>query len=312
MAEIVITEFMDEEAVRALARDHEVHFDPDLAERPDELAALAADARALIVRNRTRVDAALLARCAKLRVIGRLGVGLENIDLEACEARGIAVHPATGANAVAVAEYVIAALLVLLRGAFFARDAVMAGRWPRLELMGREAAGRCLGLLGFGDIARRVARRAAGLGLDVIACDPLVQRADPVWRDLGVEKVELTTLLGRADVLSLHLPLGRDTRNILDAKAIAAMKPGAILINTARGGLVDEAALIEALESGALGGAALDVFAEEPLDAQRGARFAGIPNLILTPHIAGVTEEANRWTGLLTAENVRRELARRA
>ena len=165
MADIVISEFMDEAAVSDLAGGYEVLYDAGLVDRPADLAAALADARALIVRNRTQVNAALLAAAPRLAVVGRLGVGLDNIDMAACEAHGVAVCPATGANAVAVAEYVIATMLVLLRGAYGATARIVAGEWPRGALIGREAAGRRLGLVGLGGVAREVARRARALDM---------------------------------------------------------------------------------------------------------------------------------------------------
>lgn len=308
MADIVITEFMDDAVAAELARSRDVLYDPGLVDRPTDLVAAARAARALIVRNRTRVDAALLDQCPRLEAVGRLGVGMERIDLEACRARGVAVFPARGANAIAVAEYVIGSLLILLRGAFLATEAVLAGRWPRRDYVGREACSRQLGLIGFGDIARHVARRAEVLGLRVSACDPLVHAEDPAWRELRVTRTDLVPLLEASDAISLHVPLTGDTRNLIDASALARMKRGAVLINTSRGGIVDEAALIEALRTGHLGGAAIDVFAREPLDAEAAQAFADLPNVILTPHIAGVTEESNRWISVMTVDSVVRAL----
>lgn len=309
MTTVVISEFMDEAAVQSLADDFDVHYAPDLVDRPAALVASLADAKALIVRNRTQVTAALLGGAPRLVVIGRLGVGLDNIDLAACEARGVAVCPATGANAVAVAEYVIATMLLLLRGAYAASDRVAAGAWPRSALIGREAAGRTLGLVGFGGIARAVASRARAMGMTVVAYDPYLAADDPAWH--GVARVELAALWPGADVISLHVPLTEATRHLVDAAALAGMRRDAVLINTARGGVVDEAAVVAALQAGALGGAALDVFESEPLDDTAGARFAGAPRLVLTPHIAGVTEEANVRVSAVTAENVRRVLRER-
>lgn len=310
MPEIVVSEFMGEAALGRLRAAFATHYDPTLAERPGELRHLVAEARALVVRNRTQVRGELLAAARRLEVVGRLGVGLDNIDLAACKARGIEVLPATGANAVAVAEYVIATALALLRGAFGATEALLGGAWPRERLVGHEIAGRRMGLLGLGSIAREVAPRATALGMRVAAFDPHLPAGDPAWA--GVERHEtLRGLLAAADVLSLHVPLTAETRGLIDAQALAALPPGAVLINTARGGIVDEAALAEALRTGRLGGAALDVLAAEPLDEETRRRFAGIPNLILTPHIAGVTVESNARVSAVTAENVLSALRRR-
>lgn len=306
MPDIVISEFMDEAAIREGLAGFDVVYDPALVDRPDDLQRLVGDARALIVRNRTQVRGALLQAAAHLKVVGRLGVGLDNIDTAACEARNIAVHPASGANDLAVAEYVICTAMLLLRGAYRATHQMVAGAWPRNALIGRETAGSILGLVGFGAIARRTAVLAKGLGMQVIAFDPYAQ--DAVFAAEGVTRCDLPSLLARADVVSLHVPLSAETRGLISAAALAGMKPGGVLINAARGGVVDEAALAAALREGRLGGAALDVFDREPLTAEAAAVFADIPNLVLTPHIAGVTEESNTRVSFVTVENVRKVL----
>jgi (S)-sulfolactate dehydrogenase len=219
------------------------------------------------------------------------------------------VLPATGANDVSVAEWVIASILILIRGAFGASADVLAGTWPRERLIGGEIFGRTLGLVGFGSIARETASRARALGMRIVATDPFVGPEAPAWTRHDVERVDLGTLLASADAVSLHVPLNPDTRNLIDASRLAQMKPSAILLNAARGGVVDEAALAAALKAGRLKGAALDVFAEEPLRV--GSPLADAPNLLATPHIAGVTEESNVRVSAVTAQNVRRELNER-
>lgn len=308
MPEIVISEFMDEAAVRTVLAGRDVLYDPTLVDNPTALAAALRDARALIVRNRTQVRGALLENAPRLEAVGRLGVGLDNIDLPACKDRDIAVFPATGANDVSVAEYVITAMLVLLRRAWFATPDVVTGRWPRMTTIGREVSGKTLGLIGLGGIARETAVRARALGMSVIAYDPLLPVDHAAWqlaRAVGFE-----TLLAESDVVSLHVPLTPATRNMIGTAQLALLRPGSVLINAARGGVIDEAALIEALRSGRLGGAALDVFEHEPLDATRGAAFANLPNLLLTPHIAGVTEESNVRVSEVTARAVLAHLNR--
>ncbi len=303
MARIVIAEFMDERAVAQLAAGHDVLYDAVLVDDAARLAHEAAGAEALIVRNRTQVRGPLLAAMTRCTVVGRLGVGLDNIDVEACAARRIAVIPATGANALSVAEYVIGAAMLLLRGAYGASADTAAGRWPRAALSnGREIAAKTLGLVGFGSIGRRTATLAKAVGLRVVACDPALPAGDPAYADAGVEPMALDALVAAADIVSLHVPLVDATRGLFDAARIAAMRRGAILINTARGGIVDEAAVAAALRSGHLGGAALDVFAREPLGA--GNPFAECPNLLLTPHIAGVSAESNERVSYLVAEKV--------
>ncbi len=289
---ILISEFMDAPAVDALRQRFKVRYEPELVEQRDAFLAAAADADALIVRNRSKVDAALLQAAPRLRAVGRLGVGLDNIDLDGCAARNIAVIPATGANARAVAEYVVGAMLMLLRGAYGSTAEVAAGAWPRNALsQGLEAHNRMLGIVGFGGIGRLTASLAQGLGMRVAGCDAALPPDHPAWRETGVTALPLDELLAQADAITLHLPLTPGTRRLMDAGRIARMRPGAVLINTSRGGIVDEAALADALRTGHLRGAALDVFEQEPLPA--GSPLAGAPNLVLTPHIAGLTQEAN-------------------
>lgn len=304
---IVVSEFMDESALEAFGPEMEVIYDPTMVDNRTALLAALSGAHALIVRNRTQVDGAVLEAAPELRVVGRLGVGLDNIDLDACKARGVVVHPATGANTLSVAEYVISVTLQLLRGAYASNPAMIAGEWPRNALIGSEASGRVMGLVGFGGISRAVAERARALGMHICAFDPHLPADDPAWG--GVRRCSFDALLAEADVISLHVPLTGETRGLIGAEAIAAMKPGAIVVNTARGGVVDETALAEALREDRLGGAALDVFETEPLTADAGAVFAGLSNLILTPHIAGVTQECNVRVSKVTVENVKRELA---
>lgn len=306
---ILISEFMDAPAVRSLQARFGVDYRPKLVDDPAALEAALPLADAWIVRNRTQVRGPLLAAATRLRVVGRLGVGLDNIDTGACSARGIEVIPATGANAESVAEYVITAALVLLRGAYFSTRAVEAGTWPRQTLsQGREAAGKVMGLLGFGGIGRLTARKASALGMRIVAHDPLVAAGDPAWSELGAQRRELDELLRESDVVSLHVPLTPQTRGMLDAARLGLMKRDAVLVNTARGGLVDEAALAAMLREGRLGGAALDVFDSEPLPA--GSALVGAPRLLLTPHIAGVTLESNERVSSLIAERVAQALER--
>ena len=303
MSVILITEFMDDAAVASLAARFDVRYDPGLVDRASDIPNALSDCAALIVRNRTQVDARLLDAGPRLRVVGRLGVGLDNIDVKACAARRIQVIPATGANAQAVAEYVIGTALALLRGAFDATGAVATGQWPRGALSsGREIGGKTLGLVGFGSIGRTTARLARGVGMQVIGFDPQLPPTDDVWRAEGVTPRSFAEVIAAADVVSLHVPLTSATQNLIDAERLASMKPDAILINTARGGVVDEAAVAAALRARKLGGAALDVFATEPLP--NGSPLGGCPHLILTPHIAGVTRESNTRVSNLISEQV--------
>ena len=284
----------------------DVLYDASLVDDRAALLASLVDARAVIVRNRTQVDAELLDHASKLEAVGRLGVGLDNIDLDLCKARNVAVYPATGANDLAVAEYAISASLLLLRGVWQVGDEVIAGKWPRSMSMGREASGKRMGLIGFGSIAREVAARAKALGMHVCAYDPYLPQDDSAWS--GIDPVSLQQMAETCDVVSVHVPLTNETRHLIGAEFVRNMRARAILINTARGGVVDESAVTDALREGRLGGAALDVFESEPLDDQSGATFAGVPNVLLTPHIAGITEEANKRVSLVTAQNVLKHL----
>ncbi|MDH3694886.1 MAG: hydroxyacid dehydrogenase [Gammaproteobacteria bacterium] len=302
MSEIVISEFVDQPAMELLSAEFDVLFDPDLYKNPEHLIATCAQSRGLIVRNQTQVTAALLEQCQRLKVIGRLGVGLDNIDMPACAKHNVQVFAATGANAISVAEYVIAGALMLSRGVFFSTDRVSAGEWPRAELVGHEVYEMTLGLIGFGATGQAVAKRALGLEISVIAYDAAIASDDIIWNTLSVRPVAFDQLVRESDIISLHAPLIPETQHIIDAAALASMKSEAMLINAARGGLVDEAALVQALNNGKLGGAMLDVFENEPLPAN--SHLTGVPNLILTPHIAGLTHEANHRVSMMTAGNV--------
>ena len=282
MARIVITEFMDAPAVAQLAAKHDVLCDAALVDDAPRLLAEAATADAIVVRNRTQVRGALLEALRRCKVVGRLGVGLDNIDVAGC---------------------VVGTAMLLLRGAYQSSAAVAAGQWPRTPLSnGREIAGKTLGLVGFGSIGQLTATLARALGMTVIAFDAMMDEDHPAFAAGGVRCTGLDEVIRSADVLSLHVPLVESTRGLFDAARIASMKPGAVLINTARGGIVDEVALAAALKSGQLGGAAIDVFGAEPLPAA--PHFQGCPNLVLTPHVAGVTAEANERVSFLIANKL--------
>ena len=307
MADIVITEFMDQGVADELAARFAIHFDPTLHQRPDDIRRLASSARALIVRNQTQVREELLAPLTRLKVVGRLGVGLDNIDLAACARRGVTVATADGGNEISVAEHVFAGMLAFSRKTLFTGDQVAAGAWPRTLNIGSELYGKILGIVGLGRIGRQVARRGAAFGLGIVAYDPFIEASDPVWGEANIRQVDLPTLLGTSDFISLHCPLNASSRGMIDRAAIAAIRPGAVVINTARGGIVDEAALAEALGAGRLKGALIDVFATEPLPA--GNPFAGLSNAILTAHVAGLTDEAHVRVSRMVADKVAAILA---
>ncbi len=253
---------------------------------------------ALIVRSATKVTAEVIGAATSLKVIGRAGVGVDNVDVDAATRRGIVVANAPESNIVSAAEHTIALLLALARNIPQAHAALVDGRWERSKWGGVELADKVLGVLGFGRIGRQVARRALALQMKVLAYDPFV--SSERFRELGVESGTFDEVLAGADFLTLHLPLTDETRGSIDADAIAHMRDGVRIVNAARGELLDEEALIAALESGKVAGAAIDVFAREPYDGP----LLAAPNVVVTPHLAASTEEAQDRAGVIVAEQV--------
>jgi D-3-phosphoglycerate dehydrogenase len=270
---------------------------------PEGLAAALADADALVVRSAVQVDDALMEHAPKLRVVGRAGVGVDNIDADAATRRGIVVMNTPGANAVAVAELTIGLMLALARKLPAANSTMHAGKWEKKNLQGAELRGKTLGILGLGRIGLEVARRAKGFGLEIIGSDPFVSAA--VARENGIKLGTLDELIAGSDYITLHVGLTQQTAGVVNAKSIAAMKKGVRIINCARGELIDDAALVAALKSGQVAGAALDVFAVEPL---KDSPYFELDNVILTPHIAGSTGEAQEAVGIQIARQVREYL----
>jgi D-3-phosphoglycerate dehydrogenase len=270
---------------------------------PNGLAEALADADALVVRSAVQVDDALMAQAPKLRVIGRAGVGVDNIDAEAATRRGIVVMNTPGANAVAVAELTICLMIALARKVPAANATMHAGKWEKKSLQGSELGGKTLGILGLGRVGLEVARRARAFGLEVIGSDPFVSAA--VARENGIKLVLLDEMIAGSDYISLHVGLTPQTAGVINARSIAAMKKGVRIINCARGELIDDAALIDALKSGQVAGAALDVFTVEPL---KDSPYTELDNVILSPHIAGSTAEAQEAVGIQIARQVREYL----
>lgn len=264
-----------------------------------ELAASLAEADALIVRSATRVTAEVLEAAPKLRVVGRAGVGVDNIDLEAATRRGVLVMNTPGGNAVSVAEHTLALMMAVARHIPRCDAAIHAGRWEKSGAQGTELSGKVLGLVGFGRVGNEVARRARALEMRVLAYDPYISEA--AARDAGVELFTLAEVLGQSDFISLHAALSASTEKLINATTLAQCKRGAVLVNAARGELVDEGALAEALKSGQISGAGLDVFAVEP---PVGSPLIGLPNVVATPHVAGSTREAQEKVGTLVAQQV--------
>lgn len=302
MERVLVTEEMADDGLMLLQRTHEVVHDPELWRKRGELLRAAAGADALIVRNRTRVDRDLLSAALRLRVVGRLGVGLDNIDVEELRRRGVALVVPRGLNAVAVAEYVIGSVLLLLRSFSQADAHVRAGGWNRQAFAGTELYGKTLGVVGLGATGIRVALRARAFGMRVLGHDPRLRPGSLECEELSVEGVGLTRLLEESDVVSLHCPLTPATRHLIDERALAHMRPHAILVNTARGAVIDEHALLQALQERRLGGAVLDVREVEPPPSPD--PLASLPNVLLTPHVAGITREADTRVALYVAQGV--------
>jgi D-3-phosphoglycerate dehydrogenase len=290
---ILVAEPLAREGVDRLRAEHDVDERPNLTR--DELCAAIASYDALIVRSQVKVDADLIAAGSRLVVVGRAGVGVDNVDIEAATRAGVTVVNAPTGNTIAAAEHTLALLFALARRIPAADASVRAGEWKRSLFTGHELRGRTLGIVGFGKIGQAIADRARALEMSVVAVDPYVTPEQAALH--GVELVDFDTLLARSDVVTLHVPLTRATRGLIGIEALAKMKPGALLLNVARGGIVDEAAVAQALRNGQLAGAGIDVFEREPpiesplLDA---------PGTVLTPHLGASTEEAQ----VLVAEEV--------
>jgi len=267
---------------------------------PEQLATDVADAEAIVVRSATKVTAPLIQAAPKLRVIARAGTGVDNVDVPAASARGVVVMNAPGANSISVAELAVALMLALARHVPAADSAMKQGKWEKKKFLGEEVREKTLGLAGLGRIGQEVARRAAAFDMRIIAHDPFI--SEDVASDLGVELVSLDQLFARSDFLSLHMPSTPTTKNIVNAERLAKAKKGIRIINTARGDLIDEGALADAIESGHIGGAALDVFQKEPTVDHR---LQTLPQVVATPHIAASTREGQELVGMETMAALR-------
>jgi D-3-phosphoglycerate dehydrogenase len=280
-------------------RGVEVDYLPDLGKDKDKLAEVIGQYDGLAIRSATKVTEKLIAAAANLKVVGRAGIGVDNVDIPAASRKGIIVMNTPFGNSITTAEHAIALMFALARELPEANKSTHEGKWEKNRFMGVEVTGKTLGIIGAGNIGSIVASRGVGLKMHVIAFDPFLseQRA----QDLGIEKVELDELLARADFITLHTPLTDKTRNIIDAAAIAKMKKGVRIINCARGGLIVEADLLEGLKSGKVAGAALDVFETEPATD---SPFFGMENVIATPHLGASTSEAQENVALQVAEQM--------
>lgn len=298
MKKIVVCDHIDSEALAALAKSFLV-VDVSGSSR-SELLSSVADAECIIVRSRTKVDRELFERAPKLRLVARAGVGLDNIDLAEANRRGVKVVNTPEAPTNAVAELTIGLIIALLRGIARGDRGIRAGKWLKNELLGEEVAGKTLGIIGYGRIGRQVSRLATCLGMRVVAWDIL-------GKTINYEPaiyVELDELLSRSDIVTLHVPLTPETKGFFNASLISKLKPGAYLINTSRGEVVDEEALYRALKEGRIRGAALDVYPSEPYSGP----LTQLENVVLTPHIGANTKEAQRKAALQLVELITKEL----
>jgi D-3-phosphoglycerate dehydrogenase / 2-oxoglutarate reductase len=299
---VLIAEELSPAGISLLDEDYEVRH-VDGADRSALLPALAG-VDAVIVRSATTIDAEALAAAPQLKVVARAGVGLDNVDIPAATARGVMVVNAPQSNIVSAAEHAIALLLAVARRVPQAHASLLAGEWKRSQFTGVELTGKTAGLLGLGRIGALVAQRLSAFGMRILAYDPYVSAARAA--QMNVSLVSLEELLAESDVLSVHLPKTPETLGLIGKDELATCKPGAILINAARGGLVDEAALADALHSGQLGGAGIDVYAKEPTTS---SPLFGAPNAVVTPHLGASTEEAQEKAGLAVARSVRLALS---
>ena len=298
MPRVLISDKLSPRAAE-IFRDRGVEVDVKVGLSPDELKAIIGDYDGLAIRSATKVTADVLAEASALKVVGRAGIGVDNVDIPAATARGVVVMNTPFGNSVTTAEHAIAMMMALARQIPSADSSTRASKWEKSKYMGVELTSKTLGIIGCGNIGSIVADRAHGLRMRVIAYDPFLTPERAV--DLGVEKVELDTLLSRADFITLHVPATDSTRRMIDAAAIAKMRKGVRIINCARGGLIVEEDLKDALESGHVAGAALDVFAEEPA---RDNPLFDLPNVVCTPHLGASTVEAQENVALQVAEQM--------
>ncbi len=297
---VLISDSLSDAAVQIFRdRGIDVTFEPALGKDREKLASVIADYDGLAIRSATKVTEKLLEKASNLKVIGRAGIGVDNVDRDAASRRGVIVMNTPFGNMITTAEHAIAMMFAVARQIPEANASTHQGLWEKSRFMGVELSGKTLGVIGAGNIGSIVCDRARGLHMKVIAYDPFLSEERATR--LRVEKVELDALLARSDVITLHVPLTEQTANILSADAIARMKPGVRIVNCARGGLVDEAALADALRSGHVAGAAFDVFAEEPATA---SPLFGLPNVVVTPHLGAATTEAQENVALQVAEQM--------
>ena len=291
MAKILITEFINQSSLENLNKKFDVKYDEKLCENEKQLITMIKDYEGLIVRNKTQVNSNILKNALKLKFIGRLGVGLDNIDTEYCKNKNIHVQPATGMNAVSVAEYVVSSSMSLIKKIPMFHNGTIKGEWPRTTIKSLEIKQKNLGIIGFGIIGKKVAEYSSKNGLKILAYDPYVKEIND--KEINIKSSSLKEIYEKSDIISVHLPLTDETKNMVNELSFSQMKNKPIIINTSRGGIINESDLIEAYHKNIISGFALDVFENEPIESKFYHKIKPGMNCILTPHISGVTTESN-------------------
>ena len=291
MTKILITEFINQESLDNLNKKFDVKYDEKLWENSKKLEEIIKDYDGLIVRNKTMVNLNILENANSLKFIGRLGVGLDNIDTENCKIKNIHVQPATGMNANSVAEYVLSSSMSLIKKIPMFHAGTIKGEWPRTKIKSAEINQKCLGVIGFGTIGRKVAEYALKNKLTVLAYDPYLAELNE--KEIKIKLSNLKEIFEKSDIISLHLPLTEETKNLINKSTFLQMKNKPIIINTSRGSIVNENDLIDAYHNDLISGFAIDVFENEPIKSEFYKKISSEMNCILTPHISGVTTESN-------------------
>ncbi len=292
---ILITEFINQNSFEHLNKKFDVRYDEKLFENENEITRIIKDYDGLIVRNKTQVNLNILKNALKLKFIGRLGVGLDNIDTGYCKSKNIHVQPATGMNADSVAEYVVSSSMSLIKKIPMFHNGTVKGEWPRTTIKSFEINQKYLGIIGFGTIGKKVAEYSSKNGLKILVYDPYVKEINN--KEIDVKLSNLNEIFEKSDIISIHLPLTDETKNIINKSSFSQMKNKPIIINTSRGGIINENDLIEAYNKNNISGFALDVFEKEPIESEFYKKIKLGMNCILTPHISGVTTESNIRVG---------------
>ena len=291
MTKILITEFINQNSLDNLKKKFDLKYDEELYKNKLELENIIHDYEGLIVRNKTQVNSDVLKKAKELKFIGRLGVGLDNIDTEYCKNKNIHVQPATGMNAESVAEYIVSSSMSLIKKIPIFHNGTIKGEWPRTSIKSQEINQKFLGLIGFGTIGKKVAEYCSKNGLKILAYDPYIKKI--INEKIYAKLSSLNEIYEKSDIISIHLPLTNETKNIINKSSFLQMKNKPIIINTSRGGIINESDLIDAYHENIISGFALDVFENEPIESEFYNKIKPGMNCILTPHISGVTTESN-------------------